>query len=141
MITKRIKIPFYKWKVTSIIIEDYEKDEPSVVAKMEELNMEEQQINNIRDHFDLKSYNGAYCCYHSGKLLTLIIVFPHTSTYELVSTLLHEGRHVADKVIESVGLEGFESAAYLQEYIQMKLIKPYIKDEVNSAICRDPEQQ
>jgi hypothetical protein len=133
MKVKKIKVPFYKWEVISIIIEEHsEKNE--VLKKMKSLKMCQADIDNVVDLLDKEATGGALCHYNSGRLLCVIVTFPQNNIKELVSTLIHEARHAADRIIESVGLEGAEAAAYLSEYITLKMIEDYIiKDEPSTA--------
>lgn len=130
MKVKKIKVPYYKWVIISIVAEKQE-DREAVVKEMKKHKMLSEDIENIEKMFDRESVEGAVCHYNDGKLLCVIITFPHKNTEGLVSTLIHEGRHAADRIIESVNLEGVESAAYLNEYISTEMIKDYIKDEAN----------
>lgn len=128
MKVKQINVPYYKWKVITITIEDY-KDKDEVNKKMHSLRMRDEDIENINNMIDGESSEGAVCHFNLSRLWAVIIVFPHKKVKDFVSTLVHEGRHAADEVIETVGLEGSESAAYLTEYIIFKMIEEYIKDE------------
>lgn len=128
MKVKKIKVPYYKWTVISITMETY-KDKDIVLKKMKSLKMLPEDIKNISNMADDEAINGAVCHYNDGRLTSVIIVLPHSDSVQLVSTLIHEGRHATDRIIELNGLEGLESAAYLNEYITTELIKDYIKDE------------
>jgi hypothetical protein len=127
---KKIKVPFYKWKIISIIIDNHkEKDE--IVKVMEKYEMRKEDIDNIVDMMDSEAIGGAVCHYNDSKLLCVIITFPHNSIKSLVSTLIHEGRHATDRVIATTGIEGEEASAYLNEYITTKIVKDFIKNETN----------
>lgn len=132
MKVKKIKVPFYKWSVVSIIIEDF-ADKDEVIKKMKSLGMLPENINNISEMCENEAVGGAVCHCNKSKLLLIIVTFPHTSTKSLVSTLIHEGRHAADTIISSAGLEGLEASAYLSEFVIFEMIKDYIKDEVNKS--------
>lgn len=128
MKVKQTKVPYYKWRVITILVENYE-DKPALIKKMHSLRMREEDVENISTMMDDEANGGAVCHYNLGKLISIIIVFPHKDIPTLVSTLIHEGRHAADKIIETTGIEGYESAAYLTEYVTFKLIEEYLKDE------------
>lgn len=128
MKVKTIKVPFYKWVIISIVIEKYE-DKLAVLKKMKALHMRLDDIENMSELLDGEALGGANCYYNDNKLLCVIVTFPHRDSMTLTSTLIHEGRHAADRIIETVGLEGSEAAAYLTEHVTMELIKDYIKDE------------
>ena len=127
MKVKKIKVPYYKWVVVSIIIESYE-DKDLVVKKMHSLQMRSEDIDNVVELIDNEALGGAVCHYNSNKLMCVIVTFPHKSTKALTSTLIHEGRHASDKIIETTGLEGSEACAYLTEYVILEIISDYIKD-------------
>ena len=129
---KKIKVPFYKWEVICMIAHTLD-DKEAILKKMRSLHMRSEDIEEIEEQFNTQSYGGATIYYNSGLLLSVIIVLPHLCIKDLVSTLIHEGRHAADKIIDTAELEGPEAAAYLNTYITMELIKDYIKeDEVRS---------
>lgn len=128
MKVKKIKVPFYKWVIISIIIETYE-DKPLVLKKMRSLHMRLDDIENVSEMLDGEAIGGANCYYNDNKLLCVIITFPHRDSRTMASTLIHEGRHAADRIIETTGLEGSEAVAYLTEYVTMEIVRDYIKDE------------
>ena len=88
-----------------------------------------EHIESVKAEFDGGANGGAEIFYNDGALLIFIVTYPHKNACLLVSTLVHEGRHVADRIINNTGLEGPEAAAYLEQYIIMELIKDYVKDE------------
>ena len=108
-----------------MLVDNY-ADKEAVTKKMRALHMRDESVKEIENQFDTKCHGGATIYYNSGTLEIVILVMPHYSIIDLVSTLVHEGRHSADHVIESVGLEGAEAAAYLNQYITIELIKDYI---------------
>jgi hypothetical protein len=128
MKVQKFKVPFYKYFIVSVIIESY-KDKDEIIKVMKKYKMRPEDKDVILNDLEKEAFGGAYCYYNDGKLLCLIVTFPHKDAKSLVSTLLHEGRHASDKIISVTGLEGVEAAAYLSEYIQTKLILDYIKDE------------
>lgn len=127
MKVKKIKVPYYKWTVVSIVIESYEEKD-LIVKKMHSFKMRPEDIDNVVDMIEKEATGGALCHYNDSKLLCVIITFPHKTTRDLVATLIHEGRHATDRVIDTAGLEGVESAAYLNEYVVIEMISDYIKD-------------
>lgn len=125
MKVKKINVPFYKWKIVSLVAESH-SDVDQVAKEMKKYKLSDSEITNIREQFSREAFGGGVIYYNDSCLFILLIVYPHTSTKECVSTLLHEGRHAADRIIESIGLEGGESTAYLSEYVTFELIKDYI---------------
>ena len=122
---KKFEVPYYKWRVICMLVDNY-ADKEAVTKKMRTLHMRDESVKEIENQFDTKCHGGATIYYNSGTLEIVILVMPHFSVLELVSTLVHEGRHAADHVIESVGLEGDEASAYLTQHIIVELIKDYI---------------
>lgn len=130
MKVKRIKVPFYKWKMISIIVESWD-DKESVVKKMKSLQMRKEDIQEVSDMLDKEATDGGVCFYNNGRLLAVSIVYPTKTIKNTVSTLIHEGRHFADRIISDISLEGTEAAAYLTEFIIVEMISDYIRDETN----------
>lgn len=129
---KKIKVPFYKWKIYSIVVESFE-DRKEVLKKLKALKLTEDHLSDVEALFDNEAINGANCYHNRGGLFSVIITMPHPNAVELVSTLLHEGDHIKDIIEEVTRIEGTEAKAYLGEYIQIELIKEYIKDETYST--------
>jgi len=129
MIVKKFKIPFYKWSAIIIIAESFdEKDK--VIKALKPYNLMDEDLAEIDKGFEEHARDGARCFYHTGRLQAVVLCYPHTSNKELVATLVHEGRHITDAIVETNGLEGVEAAAYLNEFIDLEMLKSYIKDEV-----------
>lgn len=124
----KIKVPFYKWKIISIIVDNH-KEQDAALNILKKYHVTKEHIELVTSQFTSEAMDGAVCLYNNNKLITVIVVYPHTSVEELVATLIHEGRHAADNIIDIVNLEGLESAAYLNEYITLNLIKDYIINE------------
>lgn len=121
----KIKVPLYNYNVISVIVESY--DEGEAIAKlMRKYGLSKDNINALMELLQNQAMNGANCYYNDNKLTALIVTFPHKNNIELCSTLVHEGRHAADRFISLSGLEGVEAAAYLNEYITINMIKEYI---------------
>ena len=125
MKVKEINVPFYKWKIVSIVAESY-NDFPSIAKQMKRCGLGKDNINDVKEMFEKQANGGAIIYYNDSRLLTVVICYPHPDTVELVSTLIHEGRHAADRIISSTQLDGVEGPAYLNEYITLLLIKEYI---------------
>lgn len=132
MKVKKFKVPFYKWTMVSIVAESFD-DKDAVLKKMKSLKMRKEDIDEVGENFDKKATSGALCCYNIGELMTVAICYPHTTVRELASTLIHEGRHSTDKIVNTVGLEGMEAPAYLNEFITITLIEDYLKDAFDKS--------
>lgn len=125
---KKIRVPYYKWFM-KVVIADNHNEVDAVLKEAKAFTLSQQYQDAVKDKFENSAMDGADLYYNEGRLEMLLIVYPHSSVRQLVSTLIHEGRHAADEVINTTGLEGSESAAYLTENITFKLVKDYIKDE------------
>ncbi len=139
MKVKKISVPFYKWKVVYLIAESHE-DCPEVLKYMKKFKMRTEDIENVADMFENRAVEGALCHYNTGKLITVIVVFPQPDNFSLVGVLIHESRHAVDKIIETTNLEGAESMAYLDEFVTLEAIKDYIKEKkyaIHSTKSRD----
>lgn len=112
-----------------VLVAESHSDKDAILKEAKDFNLSQEYLNSVEQKFDNDATNGADLFYNDNGLVMLLIVYPHTSILEIASTMIHEGRHAADTVIDSVGLEGKESFAYLNEYITLKLIKDYLKDE------------
>ena len=129
MKVKKIKVPYYKHYVISVVAESKDESE-AVLKQMKKYHIPAEHISSVKSEFENGATGGAEIFYNDGALLILIVNYPHKNASALVSTLIHEGRHAADRIINITGLEGPEAAAYLEQYITTELIKDYIKDEV-----------
>ena len=60
MRVKKIKVPFYKWEIVSIVIESH--DEKEIVAKkMKSLRMRKEDIEEVSDMLDKEASGGGLC--------------------------------------------------------------------------------
>lgn len=125
MKTTKIDVPFYKWKIVSLVAESYE-DFSNIAKSMRKYYLGDDCIADVKEMFDSRISGGAIVYYNNSRLFILIVVCPHTDTVELASTLVHEGRHAADRIISVTQLDGVEGPAYLNEFITINLIKDYI---------------
>ena len=125
---KKIKVPYYKHTIISTIADSKDSGE-EILKLMKRHHIPAEHIESVKAEFDGGANGGAEIFYNDGALLIFIVTYPHKNACLLVSTLVHEGRHAADRIINNTGLEGPEAAAYLEQYIIMELIKDYIKDE------------
>lgn len=129
---KKFEVPYYKWNVSLLIAESHD-DCPIVVRHMKAFKIPKESIDDVCHQFEVESRNGGIIFSNESRLLQLVIIYPHDTIKNLVSTLLHEARHATDKIIEINGLDGDEALAYLSQFICSKFIEDYIKeDEVRS---------
>jgi len=118
-----VQVPFYKWKITAIHLQSKKDFEPLLKKLKNTYEISDRYYEDISTKLKLLPYDGAVVYYNEGKLLILVIIYPHKSKLELRKTIIHESSHATDKVVESCGLEGTEARAYLNEYICSELLE------------------
>lgn len=118
-----IKVPFYKWQVTTIYLQSKKDFEPLMKKLRNTYELADTYCQEMRNILKLEPYDGARVFYNEGKLLILVVIYQHKSKKELKKTIIHEASHATDKIIESCGLEGTEARAYLNEYICSELLE------------------
>ena len=67
--------------------------------------------------------------FNDSRLLAVSITYPAKTIKDLVGTLIHEGRHATDRIVETTNIEGAEAPAYLTEYVIVKMISDYLKED------------
>lgn len=120
------EVPLYKYKIIVILMKSI-KDKDLVLKEAKKLNLNEDHLAELVKMLEQDSYDGANIYYHRGKLKIFIVMFPHSSVESLLGTIIHEGRHATDEVVEACNIEGREAPAYLNEDICVKIIKEFIK--------------
>lgn len=117
-----IQVPFYKWRITTILLQSQKDFAPLLKKLRNTYQLADKYYSDLSDKLKLLPYDGAVVYYNEGKLLILVIIYQHKSKSELRNTIIHEGSHAADKIIESCGLEGTEARAYLTEYVCSRML-------------------
>lgn len=117
MIKKIFDVPIYDWNITYLEVETKE-DIPELIAWAELFQAEFQ--GNISESFDsTKNAGMTYIDRTAQKLL--IVIFPATSSEELLSTKGHEKRHAEDFILEESGVYDKEAAGYLAGFLTKEI--------------------
>ncbi len=115
------KIPIYDWDVHYVEVEK-NKDSYKVEDVFDKLGFFDKDIDKVLKNIKDRMTNTGmlYTCNNISS--SVILIYTSSNKKERMSSILHEKRHLEDRIIERMGLEGKESAAYLAGYIGKKLI-------------------
>lgn len=126
---KTIKVPLYRYNIILLKIKNHNQKN-DVLKYLKDNNVADDVIEDISSKFDICAQDGALTIYSDNSLYCYCIVFPHTTTKELVSTYIHEGRHITDRILELMGIDDIEASAYLNEFVTINFIEDYINEKV-----------
>ena len=117
---KKIKIPIYDWTVS--LIELSESDTVEDVKKIIKRKDVDPFFDEIIKKIELKVHFGGEHIYDPNKKESMILIYICKNKSQRNNILCHEKRHVEDRIIETCGLEGVESAAFIAGYLGEKLL-------------------
>lgn len=118
MRTKKIHIPIYEFDVVLYQLEDVE-DADAITKALRRFNITEM-IQEVTDNLSDEVLEGGFTCFNGPAKLSVVVLYPteYGDTYE--ATLDHEKRHVVDRILEWVGVNDYEAAAYLSGWLTTK---------------------
>lgn len=116
MIKKNIHVPLYDFNITYLEIES-RSDIRDVRKEMNKLNANEEQIEEVLDNIINDRIDGGETLRNLNLKKILIIIYRCSSERERRNVINHEKRHAEDRILEYIGINDIEAAAYLAGYL------------------------
>lgn len=134
MIHGTFYVDVYEWKIEVYIIEykhDVNKFKKKIKYKPQNCEHIDELIQGIqKGHMD----GGVTISY--GDKTSIIYLYPSTSVWAMLGTLLHEKRHVEDFIIKHLHIDGDEATAYLAGYIGKQIMEMALKENFIQKISK-----
>lgn len=121
----KFKIKIYDWDIFYIEVES-KKDAKKVVKKLESIGVPKDAMDDVGPAIKNNAQNGGEHFYNSGRRWSIILMYQASNNSRKFEIICHEKRHIEDRIMEHLGLEGTEAGAFIAGYIAMKLT-PIIK--------------
>lgn len=118
MRTKKIHVPIYEFDVIIYQLEDVE-DAEAIAKALKKLNVTEmipEVVGNLTDEV----LEGGFTCFNGPAKLSVVVFYPTEDATVYEATVDHEKRHVVDNMLEWVGVNDHEAAAYLSGWLTTK---------------------
>lgn len=119
---KKIKfnIDMYDWDVTVMLV-NRKKDIPSMLKEVKKFKVEKDS-SNFDVYYIKRGYEGGVHYYNRTDGKSLVCVYNCDNIRSMSKTLLHELRHVADRILETWSVNDHEAAAALTGLISLKVL-------------------
>lgn len=118
MRTKKIHIPIYEFDVIIYQLEDVE-DADAIAKALRKLNINEM-VQEVTDNLTDEVLEGGFTCFNGPSKLSVVVLYPTEDAEVYEATLDHEKRHCVDNMLEWVGVNDHEAAAYLSGWLTTK---------------------
>ncbi len=118
----KFNIKIYDWDVFYIEVES-KKDAKKVVKKLKSIGVPKDVMDHIGPEIKDNAMNGGEHFYNPGKRWSIIFMHQTSSNSCKFEIVCHEKRHIEDRIMEYLGLEGTEAGAFIAGYIAKNLSK------------------
>ena len=119
MISKKIWIPIYSYRIWYIEIEDF-NDTTKLVQFAKRMHLGEDNINEIKDKMQNKEIGGATTFHRKLDCTIVVIIYPQPSVYRKDECIAHEKRHCEDFILKHLNIKDEEAAAYLAGWLDVQ---------------------
>ena len=127
MITKEIYVPIYSYMVRYVEIEDFSYGEKRRVLSYMRNNGYGDFEESIRSKIDEKIAGAGTTYSNNSRSEICILIYPQPSKERRFETIMHEKRHCEDFIIERLGVDDMEAAAYLSGWLSVQIMKDDIQ--------------
>ena len=119
MISKKIWIPIYSYRIWYIEVEDF-NDTTKLVQFAKRMHLGENNINEIKDRMQNKETGGATTFHRKSDCTIVVIIYPQPSVYRKDECIAHEKRHCEDFILKHLNIKDEEAAAYLAGWLDVQ---------------------
>lgn len=119
MISKKIWIPIYSYRIWYIEVEDF-NDITKLVQFAKRMHLGEDNINEIKDKMQNKEIGGATTFHRKSDCTIVVIIYPQPSEYRKAECIAHEKRHCEDFILKHLNIKDEEAAAYLAGWLDVQ---------------------
>ena len=119
MISKKIWVPIYSYRIWYVEVEGPE-DLPKLLKLAKKVNLGEENINEIKLKVQRKDEGGATTFHRKSDCSLFVILYPQSSDDRRSECIAHEKRHCEDFILEHLGIDDKEAAAYLAGWLDLQ---------------------
>lgn len=113
---KNVNVDVYSWKVDIIEMSNQDTFEDAEKA-LKKYKLGNEIISTIKKEMNDKCKDGGYTFTQFGKWRSVIFLYRMSSQKRRRNVLNHEKRHVEDDILQHLGINDKEAAAYLAGYL------------------------
>ena len=119
MISKKIWVPIYDYRIWYVEVEGPE-DLPKLLKLAKKVNLGEENIKEIELKVKNQDEGGATTFHRKSDCSLFVIIYPQPSVYRREECISHEKRHCEDFILEHLGIDDKEAAAYLAGWLDLQ---------------------
>ena len=98
-----------------------------VVKKLESIGVPKDAMDDVGPAIKNNAQNGGEHFYNLGRRWSIILMYQASNNSRKFEIICHEKRHIEDRIMEHLGLEGTEAGAFIAGYIAKKLTPIILK--------------
>lgn len=118
---KEIYVPIFEFMITYIEIENYTDSEMNKVSDtLKTCRIDDENISDVKEKIKAHYNGGASTFSHKNYCELTVLIYPHNTKERKLSTIMHEKRHCEDFILERLGIEDVETAAYLAGWLAVE---------------------
>ena len=122
----KFNIKIYDWDVFYIEVES-KKDAKKVVNKLKSIGVPMDAMDDVGPAIKNNAQNGGEHFYYLPRRWSIILMYKTSNNSRKFEIICHEKRHIEDRIMEHLGLEGTEAGAFIAGYIAKKLTPIILK--------------
>jgi hypothetical protein len=116
MKVKKVRIPIFNHSLNVFEITN-KRDADKLIKELKSLRiLNENDEKEIRDNIE-NGADGACTYYRKADCTLVVVIYMQSNQDRRREVLSHEKRHVEDHILEHLGIDDMESAAYLAGYL------------------------
>lgn len=115
---KKINVPIYEFEIMLYQLEDIE-DADAITKALKKVGLTDM-VPEVTENLTNEVVEGGFTCFNGPAKLLIVVLYPTDGGDIYVATLDHEKRHCVDNMLEWVGVNDHEAAAYLSGWLTTK---------------------
>lgn len=119
MISKKIWVPIYSYRIWYVEVEGPE-DLPKLLRFAKRIHLGEENIKEIKERVQRRDEGGATTFHRKSDCTLIVILYPQPTVYRREECMSHEKRHCEDYILEHLGINNHEAAAYLAGWLDLQ---------------------
>ena len=116
MKVKKVKIPIFNHKLNVFEVTS-KRDADKLLKELKPFKMlDEDDEKEVKENIENEA-DGACTYYRKSDCTLIVVIYLQTNEARRREVLAHEKRHVEDNILNTLGIDDKESAAYLAGYL------------------------
>lgn len=118
---KEIYVPIFTYLITYIKVENFSDVETKkVTLALKKCKIDDENIDEFIEKMKIKYTGGASTFSNKNFCELVVLIYPQNSKERELETIMHEKRHCEDLILEQLGIEDMETAAYLSGWLAVE---------------------